>query len=241
MIDISPYLHVQDIALRVLRDVVPFIRSGSRECDIVDICTHLLNQYGAKDSWYHDVPAMVLVGERTTLSVSGTNYRPSDVVIRSNDLITIDLSPMINNAWGDCARSYVVSSGSVICPDQRSSFSHGIDIEEELHEHMKEIATPKTTMHELYSIFNHYIVTKGYKNLDFRCNLGHSIEKRLDDRRYIEANNPTLLGDCTLFTFEPHISRTDDTWGFKMENIYYFNNNNEVTPLGSPKLLDPIP
>ena len=85
MIEISPHLHVQNIALRVLRDIVPFIKSGTRECSIADICTRLLEQYGAKDSWYHNVPALVLVGERTTISVPGTDYQPSDIAIRSND------------------------------------------------------------------------------------------------------------------------------------------------------------
>ena len=109
MNEIYPYLHVQDIALRVLRDIVPFIKSGNKECNVADVCAQLLEQYGAKDCWYHDVPALVLVGERTTLSVSGTDYKPSDVAIGANDLVTIDLSPMINGFWGDCARSYIVN------------------------------------------------------------------------------------------------------------------------------------
>ena len=101
MIEISPYLHVQNIALQVLRDIAPFIKSGTREWSIANICAQLLEQYGAKDCWYHNVPALVLVGERTTLSVPGTDYSPSDVAIRSNDLVTIDLSPTINDFWGD--------------------------------------------------------------------------------------------------------------------------------------------
>jgi len=236
MIEISPYLHVQNIALRVLRDIVPFIKAGKTECSVVDACTQLLEQYGAKDCWYHNVPALVLVGERTTLSVSGTDYQPADVAIGTNDLVTIDLSPMINDWWGDCARSYIVESGNVTPPDKSSALGYGIIIERELHALMKEIATPKTSMHELYSVMNQSIENMGYKNLDFRGNLGHSIEKHMDDRRFIEANNQTRLGDCDLFTFEPHICRTNDVWGFKMENIYYFEDDKAV-PLGSPQLL----
>ena len=239
MIEISPYLYVQDIALRVLRDIVPFIKSGVTERSVVDLCTQLLEQYGAKDCWYHDVPALVLVGDRTILSVSGPDYQPSDVTIRCNDLVTIDLSPMVNNFWGDCARSYIVVDGSVGSP-QGTPLYHGVHTERELHVLMKEVATPETSMHELYSLFNRSIETMGYKNLDFRGNMGHSIEKHLDDRRYIEANNMTRLGDCNMFTFEPHISRDNDTWGFKMENIYYFKND-KATPLGSPKLLESVP
>ena len=239
MIEICSYLHVQDIALRVLRDVVPFIRAGDTECSVVDVCTQLLERYGAKDCWYHDVPALVLVGERTTLSVSGTDYQPSDVAICADDLVTIDLSPMVNGFWGDCARSYIVESGSIRAPDKSSTLNHGIHVERELHALMKEIATPETTMHELYSFMNQAIEAMGYKNLDFRGNLGHSIEKHLDDRRYIEVNDQTMLGDCYMFTFEPHICRTNDTWGFKMENIYHFENDKAI-PLGSPRLLEAV-
>ena len=239
MFDISPYLHVQNIALRVLRDIVPFIKAGNAECNVADVCTQLLRQYGAIDCWYHNVPAMVLVGERTTLSVSGRDYQPSDVAIRTNDLVTIDLSPMVNDCWGDCARSYIVESGSVVPPERSSALDHGKNTEKELHALMKEVATPKTSMHELYSVINQSIENMGYKNLDFHGNLGHSIEKHLDDRRYIEQNNQTKLGDCDLSTLEPHICRVNAMWGFKMENIYYFEGDTAV-PLGSPELLEEI-
>ena len=104
---------------------------------------------------------------------------------------------------------------------------------------MQDIATPETRMLDLYSVINQSIVEMGYKNLDFRGNLGHSIEKHLDDRRYIESNNRTRLGDCDLFTFEPHICRTNDIWGFKMEDVYYFEDD-KVVPLGDPQLLDAV-
>ena len=239
MIDISPHLHAQDVALRVLRDIIPFIKYGNTESYIADICVQLLEQHGANDCWYHDVPALVLVGERTTLSVSGIDYRPSDSVIDTNDLVTIDLSPIVNGCWGDCARSYIVECGSVKTPQTDSTLDHGIRVEKELHALMRQMATPKTTMHELYSLINQSIETMGYMNLDFRGNLGHSIEKHLDDRRFIEENSPTVLGDCKLFTFEPHICRSNDKWGFKMENIYYFKNGN-ATPLGSLELLESV-
>ena len=237
MIDIAPYLHVQDIALRVLCNIKPFIKSGNSECSVVDMCTQLLKEYGATDCWYHDIPALVLVGERTTLSVSGTDYMPSEITIGSADLVTIDLSPMVDGFWGDCARSYIVKSGSVKVPERHSRLDHGVHTEKELHALMTEVVTPETSMHELYSVINRSIESMGYKNLDFRGNLGHSIERHLGDRRYIELNNPTKLGDCAMFTFEPHIKRTDDTMGFKMENIYYFEND-KATPLGSPPLLE---
>ena len=237
MIEIASYLHVQNIALRVLGEIVPYIKIGNRESSLVEVCAKLLAKYGASESWYHNLPALVLVGERTTLSISGANYQPSDIAIGATDLVTIDLSPVVNGYWGDCARSFVVESGKVIPPGSDSSLAYGIRTETELHTLMKEIVTPETSMHELYSVISQSIETRGYKNLDFRGNLGHSIEKHLDDRRYIEASSQTTLGECDLFTFEPHIRRTNDPWGFKMENIYYFNNNKAVR-LGSTRLFE---
>ena len=239
MIDISPYLQVQDIGLRVLRDIAPFIKSGTSERNVADVCFQLLEKYGAKDSWYHDVPALVLVGERTTLSISGADYEPADITIKANDLITIDLSPMVDGIWGDCARSYIVESGTVRPIYKSSTFDHGIHAEKQLHALMKKTATPETSMHDLYNLINQSIKDIGYINLDFRSNLGHSIEKHLDDRRYIEENNQMVLGDCDMFTFEPHICRINDPWGYKMENIYFFENDKAIA-LGSPKLLEAV-
>ena len=239
MVSIPQYLHVQDIALKVLRDIMPFIKPGMTECSIVDVCAQLLDLHEATDSWYHNVPALVLVGERTVLSISGTDYQPSETIVGANDLVTIDLSPMVNGFWGDCARSYILESGHVKQPEQSSILDYGIKAERELHTLMKNMITPETSMHELYILMNRTIETMGYENLDFRGNLGHSIEFHLDDRRYIEANDHTMLGDCNMFTFEPHICRTNDPWGFKMENIYYFKNA-KATPLGSPQLLEAL-
>ena len=72
---------------------------------------------------------------------------------------------------------------------------------------------------------NKYIVENGFLNLDFMGNLGHSIVKTKGDRVYIEKGNVTKLGDVKYFTFEPHISFPDSKYGYKKENIYYFDEN----------------
>lgn len=61
--------------------------------------------------------------------------------------------------------------------------------------------------------------------LDFMGNLGHSIVKTKGDRVYIEKGNMTKLGDVKYFTFEPHIAFPDSKYGYKKENIYYFDEN----------------
>ncbi|MBR4588896.1 MAG: hypothetical protein IKO30_11375 [Lachnospiraceae bacterium] len=53
-------------------------------------------------------------------------------------------------------------------------------------------------------------------------NLGHSIVRRKDDRIYIEKGNSKKLGDVSYFTFEPYISTEGSKYGYKRENINYF-------------------
>lgn len=71
---------------------------------------------------------------------------------------------------------------------------------------------------------NELIVKKGFLNLDFLGNLGHSIVKNKNDRIYIEKENCKKLSDVEMFTFEPHISISNSKYGYKREDIYYFDN-----------------
>ena len=50
-----------------------------------------------------------------------------------------------------------------------------------------------------------------------------STESQLDERVFIEERNHARLGDVSLFKFEPHVRVVGGRWGFKHENIYYFN------------------
>ncbi len=73
---------------------------------------------------------------------------------------------------------------------------------------------------------NKQITEKGYVNLDFLGNLGHSIERRSGDRIYIEKGNKKKLSEVSYFTFEPHISKENSEYGYKWENIYYLEEGN---------------
>ena len=100
----------------------------------------------------------------------------------------------------------------------------GLLMEEYLHEEMCKFVAPETTFEELYYHINGIIEEKGYINLDFMGNLGHSIVRQKNDRIYIEKGNQICLGEVHYFTFEPHISVQGSKYGYKRENIYYFEN-----------------
>lgn len=104
-------------------------------------------------------------------------------------------------------------------------------LENRLHTHFKNFVKIGMTYSQIYTEMNNQIKSLGYENLDFGGNVGHSIEINKDDRLYFEKNNIKNLTSDKLFTFEPHIKKTGSKWGFKLENIYYFDENGCVIEL----------
>lgn len=182
---------------------------------------------GATSFWYWDVGAFVFSGVDTVLSVSGRHYETAEKVIAENDIITVDLSPQVDNVWGDFARTIIIEDGEVVADTDKiknAEWKHGLLAEKNLHDELLKFATPETTFGELYFYMNGLIEKYGFKNLDFMGNLGHSIASEKESRIYIEKGNRAALGSVEYFTFEPHIALPDGKYGFKRENIYYFEN-----------------
>ena len=219
------YVEVQNIAKKTIEFMKANIHPGMTLLEVRNLCEAKMLELGADSFWYWDVGAFVFAGDETTLSVSGKEYTTSERIISENDIITIDLSPQNGDTWGDYARTVIIENGIVVETDNvlNNEWRNGLLMEEYLHEMMCKFVTPKTTFEELYYYINGIIEEKGYINLDFMGNLGHSIVRHKDDRVYIEKGNRMHLGDVRYFTFEPHISVQGSKYGYKRENIYYFS------------------
>ena len=220
------YAEVQSIAKKTIEFIKKNIHPGMTLLEVRNICESKMLELGADSFWYWDVGAFVFAGDETTLSVSGKEYITSERVISENDIITIDLSPQNGDTWGDYARTVIIENGSVVDSDDvtNDEWKKGLQMEEYLHEEMCKFVKPETTFEELYYYINGIIDEKGYINLDFMGNLGHSIVRQKNDRVYIEKGNQMCLGNVSYFTFEPHISVKGSKYGYKRENIYYFEN-----------------
>ena len=96
---------------------------------------------------------------------------------------------------------------------------------------MRTIVYPEMKFHELFEWTNDHIKNSGFQNLDFLGNVGHSIATCREDRQYIEAKNTCQLQAVPFFTFEPHVREVGGKWGFKHENIFYFNPDGHVEKL----------
>lgn len=229
--DIKLYESVQNIAKTVHSELGSFISAQSTERTIAETAQELLKQNGVTDTWYHEVPALVLLGSRSCESLSGRDYEPSDELVGEKNLVTVDLSPMIGQVWGDCTRSYFVENGKCTSTPVCKEFQEGISIELELHDNMVNFVTPSTSFSELFEFGNQEIKRSGFENLDFLGNLGHSIETSRSKRLFIDEACSETLGKVSFFTFEPHIRKHGGIWGFKHENIYYFNDVGQLVEL----------
>lgn len=224
--DLMDYQAVQKIAKDTINNIKAEIRSGMSLIEVRSLCENKMRELGADSFWYYDIGAFVFSGDETTISVSGREYSTSDRMIALDDIITIDLSPQVGNTWGDYARTVIIQNGKAVQSDEEvlnAEWRAGLEVEKKLHKRMTEIVSPEMTFEELYYQMNEYICEEGYINLDFMGNLGHSIVRKKEDRIYIEKGNSAKLGDVHFFTFEPHISVSGSKYGYKRENIYYFD------------------
>ena len=220
------YSQIQQTAKQTIAYIKKIIKPGMKLFDIRKLCEEKLMELGADSFWYWDVGAFVFAGDETTVSVSGKQYVTSDKIIENNDIITIDLSPQVGNIWGDYARTIIVENGEVVDDIeliQNQEWKSVLQMEDKLHAELFRFVTKGTTFEELYYHMNEFIVENGFVNLDFMGNLGHSIAKVKSDRIYIEKGNKAKLVAMNYFTFEPHIAFPDSKYGYKKENIYYFD------------------
>lgn len=222
------YKEVQEIAKKTIDYIKSEIKVGMSLIEVREKCEKKMLDLGADSFWYWDVGAFVFANDETTLSISGKSYNTADKEINSNDIITIDLSPQNLNIWGDYARTIIIEDGIVvnnIKDIKNDEWRKGLIMEEMLHQELFDYATPNTSFEQLYFHMNDFIVSHGFINLDFLGNLGHSIVKNKADRIYIEKGNQCTLKEVNFFTFEPHIGIKNSVYGYKKENIYYFEND----------------
>ena len=225
--NIDLYSSMQNLNRVAVKHVADTIKTGMSLPYIKKLCEDYLLENGADSFWYWDVGAFIFAGDETALSVSGKEYQVADRIIQKNDIITIDLSPQRNSIWGDYARTLVFEDG-VLCDEiekiKKDEWRNGLQMEEYLHQALIDVGAPDMTFEELYYYMNELIVKEGFINLDFLGNLGHSIVKNKKDRIYTEKGNRKRLSDVRMFTFEPHISIPNSQYGYKKEDIYYFEN-----------------
>lgn len=228
---IVEHREVQSAAKSVLARLASKIGASDTEASIAETAYRELCALGFSETWYYKCPVFVLSGSRSCMSISGRDYVPNSEAVGQFNLVTVDLSPMRNGRWGDCARSFYIERGCVVSEPATPELASGRRFLQSLHAEMQATVCPEMKFHELYDWTNDRIKSSGFENLDYLGNVGHSIATRREDRQYIEAQNIRPLKDVPFFTFEPHVREVGGTWGFKHENIFFFNQDGRVEKL----------
>ncbi len=213
----------QNMAKETMLELNREITVGMSEKDISLLAQKKMEEKGSDEWWYHNIPGLVLLGKHSAVSVGSKDLRLTDEYrVAENDIITIDIAPTYRKGWGDYARTLFMEDGK-LCPldhPQDPKHKEGLDAELYIHRYMVEHCNPDMTYEEIFETLNAEIRKIGFRNLDFKGNLGHSIEIDQADRIYLEKGNTRTVREAGKpFTLEPHIANCAD-YGFKRENIY---------------------
>jgi Xaa-Pro aminopeptidase len=213
----------QNMAKETMLELNREITVGMSEKDISLLAKKKMEEKGSDEWWYHNIPGLVLLGKHSAVSVGSKDLRLTDEYrVAENDIITIDIAPTYRKGWGDYARTLFMEDGK-LCPldhPQDPKHKEGLDAELYIHRYMVEHCNPDMTYEEIFETLNAEIRKIGFRNLDFKGNLGHSIEIDQADRIYLEKGNTLTVREAGKpFTLEPHIANCAD-YGFKRENIY---------------------
>lgn len=228
---VQSYQQIQAQAKWVMAELSRLITPEDSEHSIATKAYALLYEKGLNETWYYNCPALVLAGTRSCLSVSGREYQASTEKLGGKNLISIDLSPCQGAIWGDYSRTFAFEFGACVEHPKTREYQNGIDFLKRLHEEMCAWVNPETSFHKLYQWSNVRIRESGFVNLDFRTNVGHSIEVERERRQYIQAHNQQLISNVNFFSFEPFVRLKGGHWGFKHEDIYYFGQDGRLSCL----------
>jgi methionyl aminopeptidase len=227
--DLTAYKRSQALARDTLTAIRAEIRPGATEASLVTACRQLMDGAGATAYWWYGTPAYILAGDALRASVEGDVYLPREVPLRADDMVTIDLAPEVDGYWGDCARSYFLRNGELVDAESAGAEqAEGMATEAALHALLREAANPMMTFRELHGVIADEVARRGYENLDFLGNFGHSIGGDVRRRAFMDAECGERLDSVPLFTFEPHIARPGSPLAFKFEEVYLFDESDHL-------------
>ncbi len=223
-VDIENILKAQDIAKKCLEHMKDFLVPGLTRDQIHEECQRYMSSLGSQGWWIHNDPALILFGDLSSYSGAGLpDYE--DRRIKEDDLISIDVAPMIQTGWGDLARSFVMEGGRIIDwkESKNQEITEGMQMEMKLHELFVNFVDADTAFEKLHSRIDAFVREHGYHNCDYHGNYGHSIENDAKDRVTIDIGRKQVIAEYGKpITFEPHICKNGGHIGIKHEDMYVF-------------------
>jgi Xaa-Pro aminopeptidase len=221
---IKKFVTMQEKTVAVTRSVAKLLQPGMSEKAIADIYYKLLADEGLHDHWY---PALVYVGDSTSLPISRRYHLPSEGVhIREHDIVMLDCTPQDKTVWSNWAETFVVGHDEFY----ESLINDSREIVDKVYDYT---AAHANTIDDIYRYAIDLIEAGGFTSLDPMGDVGHSIfqvpagqavdKTPREDRVFIypEHGNRPIEG---IISIEPQIGKkhphTGKLYSTKMQKVY---------------------
>ncbi len=213
---------IQNHVIPITRQLGKKIKPGMSEKQIADEYTRMLSDVGLVDHWY---PILINAGENSGKAVSRRIHLPSDYVIKENDILILDCTPIDKTVWGNWAETFVIGDE----PFYQNLSDDCLTVVKQTAEFARIYAK---TVGEILDYCMKIATELGMKSLDSRNDVGHSIfqvpegqtvEKTpLEDRLFLndDYRNTKLEG---IISIEPHFGRVNPKDG-----VLYGSKHQEV-------------
>jgi hypothetical protein len=203
-------------------------KAGVSELELAELYHAELAEHGIKENWY---PTLICAGQYSGQPLTRRNHRPSaDVHIRKNDIVILDTTPMLGEAWGNWTITKSIGDDPFYKQLVADLFAVVIETAAEV---------LRGDYHEMGDIFSHVMTkaeARGLHNIDPRGNAGHTIfqipegqtvdKTPPEQRLYIDGTNSTLP-ERALVSIEPELARINPTDGVQYGGKFQF-----IIPVG---------
>ncbi|GIP56681.1 M24 family metallopeptidase [Paenibacillus sp. FSL W8-0186] len=203
-------MDVQELAIKACQMSKQYLIPGISEKEFAAKCEEIMFSLGAEELWY---PMLVNFNANTVYCTRGKHLPSEEVILKDNDIVLVDFSPMAQGRWGDYSETVIVGYSE--------QFSRLVADAMDIFQSTYAFSRQSDTIGELFRFSKHLIQSKGYQLLDPGGNIGHSIEDfdNQDRRIYISLENEHVNLRGKKWAIEPHIGK--DGFGAKFENVIH--------------------
>jgi Xaa-Pro aminopeptidase len=105
---LARFHEIQKFVIPITRQLGQSVKPGMNEREIADVYEKLFADVGLVDNWY---PILVNAGKNSGKAISRRVHLPeADAVIRDNDIVILDCTPIDKTVWGNWSETFVIGA-----------------------------------------------------------------------------------------------------------------------------------
>jgi Xaa-Pro aminopeptidase len=187
-------------AEKVHHDSFGKLKPGMTELDLAGFIVNGLYAEGVD----YTLKLVVGAGERC----SHANPGPTDNIVKTRDMIRVDIFGSLSNYLSDVARTAVVGEPTVF---QRETWKKLIEARMLILENIR----PGVHSREIYRKFSKKFKDMGLEPINF---VGHGLGLTLHEEPYINKFSDTVLEPGMVLCIEPYYMMVEENMGFQIED-----------------------